>query len=125
MKLSYVQMYNPKYKGRKRSLVELDDAIDEIIERNPDWVEKLIASLRRNKMKTITLRVEDCDQVVIDDLMDSYRMNNQFDKVDCSDDVLEPDYELLKAIQTVLAYYMVHKDWSEWMEMNPMVKEDA
>jgi len=118
-------MYNPKYKGRKRSLVELDDAIDEIIERNPDWVEKLIASLRRNEMKTITLRVEDCDQVVIDDLMDSYRMNNQFDKVDCSDDVLEPDYELLKAIQTVLAYYMVHKDWSEWMEMNPMVKEDV
>jgi len=52
-------------------------------------------------------------------------MNNQFDKVDCSDDVLEPDYELLKAIQTVLAYYMVHEDWSEWMEMNPMVKEDA
>jgi len=31
---------------------------------------------------------------------------------------------LLKAIQTVLEYYMPHADWSEWMEINPMVKED-
>ena len=75
-------------------------------------------------MKTITLRVEDCDGIVIDALKDAYRMNNRFDKVDCSDDVLEPDYNLLKAIQTVLEYYMPHADWSEWMEINPMVKED-
>lgn len=32
---------NPKYKGRKRSLAELDDVIDEIMERNPDFVEKI------------------------------------------------------------------------------------
>jgi len=76
-------------------------------------------------MKMITVKVEECDDIVIDELKDAYLMNNRFDKVDCSDDVLEPDYELLKAIQTVLAYYMVHEDWSEWMEMNPMVKEDA
>ncbi len=76
-------------------------------------------------MKTITLRVEDVDQVVIDDLEDAYYRNNQFDKVDCSDDVLEPDYELLKAIQTVLAYYMPRGDYKEWMKMNPMVKEDV
>jgi hypothetical protein len=75
-------------------------------------------------MKTITVKVEDCDQIVIDELKDAYRMNNRFDKVDCSDDVLEPDYELLKAIQTVLAYYMPHADWSEWMEINPMVKDE-
>ena len=74
-------------------------------------------------MKTITLRVEDVDQVVIDDLEDAYYRNNQFDKVDCSDDVIEPDYELLKAIQTVLAYYMPRGDYKEWMKMNPMVKE--
>ena len=61
-------------------------------------------------MKTITLRVEDCDQVVFDDLKDSYYFNNQFD------DVLEPDYELLKAIKTVLAYYMPQEDYEEWVE---------
>jgi hypothetical protein len=75
-------------------------------------------------MKTITLKVEDCDQIVIDDLKDSYHRNNQFDKVDCSNDVLEPDYELLKSILTVLAYYMPHEDYKEWVEMNPMVKEN-
>lgn len=75
-------------------------------------------------MKTITLKVEDCDEVVIDELIDSYHMNNQFDKVDCSDDILEPDYELLKAIQTVLAYYMPQEDYEEWMKMNPLVKEN-
>lgn len=69
------------------------------------------------RMKTITLRVEDCDDIVIDALKDAYCMSNQFD-------VFEPDYELLKAIQTVLEYYMVHDDWSEWVEMNPMVKEN-
>ena len=75
-------------------------------------------------MKTITLRVEDCDQIVIDELKDAYRMNNRFDRIDCSNDVLEPDFELLKAIQTVLAYYMVHEDYQEWIEMNQMVKKN-
>ena len=67
-------------------------------------------------MRTITFRVEDCDQIVIDELKDSYHMCNQFD------DVLEPDYELLKAIQTVLAYYMGPIEYDNWLEMNPMVR---
>ena len=74
-------------------------------------------------MKTITLKVEDCDQVIIDELKDSYHMFNQLDKADCSDDVIdELDYGLLKAIQTVLEYYLPHDDWVEWMEKNPIVK---
>jgi len=76
-------------------------------------------------MKMITVKVEECDDIVIDELKDAYLMNNRFDKVDCSDDVLEPDYELLKAIQTVLAYYMLHKDYEKWVEINPMVKENV
>jgi len=67
-------------------------------------------------MKTITLKVEDCDDIVIDELKDAYHSINQFDKIDCSDDVLEPDYKLLKAIQTVLSYYMLHEDYEEWVE---------
>ena len=76
-------------------------------------------------MKTVTLNVEEYDNIVVDELKDAYRMNNQFEKVDCSDEVIEPDYGLLKAIQTVLEYYMVYADWSEWMETNPMVKKDV
>ncbi len=59
-------------------------------------------------MKTITLKVEDCDQVIIDELKDSYHMFNQLDKAVCSNDVIEPDYGLLKAIQTVLEQYLPH-----------------
>ena len=71
-------------------------------------------------MKTITLKVEDCDQVIIDELKGSYHMFNQLDKAVCSNDVIEPDYGLLKAIQTVLEYYMPHDDWVKWMEKNPI-----
>ena len=39
-----------------------------------------------------------------------------FDRVDCSDTVLEPDYELLKAIQTVLEYYMSADEIKVWNE---------
>ena len=73
-------------------------------------------------MKTITLQVEDVDQVIVDELKDAYHSNNRFDRIDCSDTVLEPDYELLKAIQTVLEYYMLRSEWLEWMQMNPMEK---
>lgn len=57
---------------------------------------------------------EDVDQVVIDELKDAYLKNNKFDRVDCSDTVLEPDYELLQAIQTVLEYYMTPKELDLW-----------
>jgi hypothetical protein len=59
-------------------------------------------------MKTITLQVEHVDQIIIDDLKDVYLMNNRYDKVDCS------DYELLKAIQTVLGYYMTAEEYDLW-----------
>ena len=77
-------------------------------------------------MKTITLQVLDCDQVIVDELKDAYQRNNQSDSYGegLHHTVIEPEYELLKAIQTVLAYYMTYQDHKEWMEMNPMVKED-
>ena len=68
------------------------------------------------KMKTITLQIRDEDvyQVIVDELKDVYQRNNQFDRVDCYDTVLEPEYELLKAIQTVLAYYMTVEELELW-----------
>jgi len=59
------------------------------------------------KMKTITLQVEDVYQVIVDELKDVYQRN-------CSDTVIEPEYELLKAIQTVLAYYMTAEEFELW-----------
>jgi hypothetical protein len=67
-------------------------------------------------MKTITLQVEDVDQIIINELKDAYLSNDRFDKVDCSDIVLDPDYELLQAIQTVLEYYMTGEEIKLWNE---------
>jgi hypothetical protein len=67
-------------------------------------------------MKTITLQVEDVYQIIINELKDAYLSNDRFDKVDCSDTVLDPDYELLQAIQTVLEYYMTGEEIKLWNE---------
>lgn len=92
------------------------------------WLQDACLDLAKARQKDIQKTnynsFDDCDQIVVNELKDAYQRNNHFDKVDCSDDVLEPDYELLKAIQTVLEFYMPRDIWSEWMEMNPMVKEE-
>ena len=53
-------------------------------------------------------------KTVINELKEAYRINNQFNRIDCSDDVIEPEYELLDAIQTVLEYYMTSEELAEW-----------
>ena len=74
-------------------------------------------------MKTITLQVEDVYQIIINELKDAYLSNDRFDKVDCSDTVLDPDYELLQAIQTVLEYYMTAEELELWNDYeNKMVE---
>lgn len=59
-------------------------------------------------MRTITLQVEHVDQIIIDDLKDVYLSsptgNGKFDR----------DYELLKAIQTILGYYMTAEELDLW-----------
>lgn len=54
------------------------------------------------------------DQIVIEELKVAYRSNNKFDRVDCSDSVFDPDYELLNAIQTVLNYYTTPEEQELW-----------
>ena len=70
---------------------------------------KRMANIERQngKMKTITLQVEDVFQIIVDELKDVYQRK-------CSDTVLEPDYELLKAIQNVLEYYMTAEELELW-----------
>jgi hypothetical protein len=71
-------------------------------------------------MKTITIqnvgplevRVKDCDTIIIDDMIDHfYYMNEE----------TQPDYEMLKAFQTVLGYYMPPSEYREWVKNNPIV----
>jgi len=44
---------NPK---GKRSLAELDSVIDEIVDRNPDFVEKIMTIVNRSRNEKRTLR---------------------------------------------------------------------
>ena len=69
-------------------------------------------------------QIEDVDQVVINELKDAYLLNNRLDKVDCSNTELEPDYEVLKAIQTVLEYYMTAEELKLWNEKVEMIKHE-
>ena len=73
-------------------------------------------------MKTITIqnvgplevRVKDCDTIIIDDMIDHfYYMNEE----------TQPDYEMLKAFQTVLRYYMPPSEYREWVKNNPISKD--
>jgi len=40
---------NPQYNLRRRSLAELDDVIDEIMDRNPEFVEKLTKMIEEKR----------------------------------------------------------------------------
>lgn len=55
------------------------------------------------------------DEVVIESLKNAYDLNRKPDKVDNSDDVLEPERELLDAILKVLGYYMPPSDYAAWL----------
>lgn len=46
-------MMEPKHTLKKRSLEELDDVIEEIIERNPEWAAEIehIIEAKRNERK--------------------------------------------------------------------------
>ena len=71
-------------------------------------------------MKTITIKnmmgplkvcVKDCDKIIIDDMRDHfYYMNEE----------KQPDYEMLKAFQTVLKCYMSPSEYNEWVKENPI-----
>jgi len=56
------------------------------------------------------------DKIVIEELKIAFKLNSTPDKIDCSDDILPPDEDLLKSIETVLKYYMTPGEFWEWEE---------
>jgi|GEM_PF-4843636 len=65
-------------------------------------------------MITIQLTLDQIDDIVVEELKCAYEMNMHGSKIDCSDDVIEPDYGLLEAIKKVLMYYMLPSEYDEW-----------
>ena len=67
-------------------------------------------------MKTVEVKIydEDVDKFVIDALKDAYHLNAEHNKIDNSDDAIEPDVEFLKAVDFVLEYFMNANQLAEW-----------
>ena len=65
-------------------------------------------------MKTITLRRETCESIVIDEMIEHFHDENERE---------EPDYSLLRSFQTVLGYYMPPSEYREWVKNNPISKD--
>lgn len=64
-------------------------------------------------MIQIELVPEQLDAIIIQELKSAHEMNMQFDR-DEGGTVMEPDWELLGALEQVLAYYMPPKEFERW-----------
>ena len=64
--------------------------------------------------KSIELDIDVIENIVIEELKDYYNLCNRSNKVDCSDDVLDPDQDLLQALDRVLQDYMSVYDYELW-----------
>lgn len=62
----------------------------------------------------ITLVDQQIEKIVIDDLKFAYKLNSRPDRIDCSDDVLDPDQDLLDSIKHLLRYYMTSAEYEQW-----------
>jgi len=71
--------------------------------------------------KSIELGVDVIENIVVEELKDYYNLCNVPNKIDCSDDVIDPDQDLLKSIDRVLQEYMTVYEYEQWraqLELN-------
>lgn len=67
-------------------------------------------------MKTVEVKIydDDVDKLVIEELKEAYRLNCKPNKIDNSDEEIEPDHEFLKAVDLVMEYFMNAEDLKKW-----------
>jgi len=71
--------------------------------------------------KSIELGVDVIENIVVEELKDYYNLCNVPNKIDCSDDVIDPDQDLLQALDLVLQEYMTAHEYEQWraqLELN-------
>ena len=56
----------------------------------------------------------DTDQIVISVLKDYYNVCKRYGKIDCSDDVIDPDTKVLRAIEVVLGDFLTKEEYDAW-----------
>lgn len=62
----------------------------------------------------IALVDQQIEKIVIDDLKFAYKLNSKPNRIDCSDDILDPDQDLLDSIKHLLRYYMNSEEYEQW-----------
>jgi len=77
----------------------------------PDYINKALDNMAED-FRNLLLNYD--VEIVAWSLMQYYDTVSKPDKVDCSDDVLEPDYELMAAIDRVLQDYLPSKEYDKW-----------
>ena len=82
-----------------------------------DYYEEVLM-LRKKVADYENLFSELSDALVVKSLKNYYDICSIPDKVDCSDDILEPDEELLQALDRVLADYMSQDEYDRWKNEN-------
>jgi hypothetical protein len=63
----------------------------------------------------IEVDCETVDKFVVSELKDYYKLCRYSTKIDCSDDYIDPDVELLRALERVLKEYMTQEEYEQWL----------
>lgn len=67
----------------------------------------------------------DNDSLIVEELQNAYRLNSKLNYIDCSDDEIPPDDELLNAIDMVLDYFMTPEQASAWKVKKLTLNDDC
>jgi hypothetical protein len=62
------------------------------------------------------MAVDWIDTIVISDLKRVFADNRLPNKIDNSNDYIDPDWDFLAAVETVLKYYMTEDEYLQWTE---------
>ncbi len=62
------------------------------------------------------MAVDWIDTIVISDLKRVFADNKLPNKIDNSNDYIDPDWDFLAAVETVLKYYMTEEEYLQWTE---------
>lgn len=65
--------------------------------------------------RSIYVDDEMLDRIIVNELKDAYMLNKDPDKIDCSDDYLDVDTQLLYSLDKVLQYYMAPDEYVRWV----------
>lgn len=71
-------------------------------------------------MSTVSMKMEvimsdeDLDRITIYSLKEAYKVNSGYNKIDNSEERIEPDYDFLRSVDHVLEYFLDYNQRQIW-----------